>query len=140
MRKLPIAVAALLIFLGSPALAHEVSARDADRTSGCGSIVATVSGSDFQDCRANHDGSERCLEWARGRQAWLESNIGAGCERAVRRLGGADGCASRGKRLDIRYHVHGGHECTAERGCTGSDGDPPPHDHWEDVHFRVECR
>ncbi len=140
MKKLPIAVAALLVFLGSPALAHEVSVGDASQAPGCDSLVATVSGSDFQDCRANHDDSESCREWARDRQARLEANIGAACQRAVRRLGDADGCASEGKQLAIRYHVHRGHDCTAAGGCTGSDGNPPPHDHWERVHLRVDCR
>ena len=50
MKKLPIAVAALLVFLGSPALAHEVSVGDASQAPGCDSLVATVSGSDFQGC------------------------------------------------------------------------------------------
>lgn len=141
MKILVIALLPLLAFAGNPALADEASPRNSQITPYCNYIVGLASRSDFVDCESNHRNNENCLRWARQRRSWLENNIGARCEQWMRQANNPDGrCRSRGKEAQVLFHIHRGLECTYEKGCTGRDGKPPPHDHWESVHFQVVCR
>ena len=139
MKLLQSILASLLILSVFPALSDQATPGNSSDVFDCDYIVTTVSRSDFLDCETNHGHSDDCFKWAHERKAWLESNIGQECEEGVRRSKGPGGCKDQGADTRILYHAHRGLWCTAENGCTGQDGAPPRHDHWEFVHFNVEC-
>ena len=129
----------LLILSASPALADPATPGNSSDVFDCDYIVTTVSRGDFLDCETNHGHDDGCFKWAHERKANLESNVGQNCEEGVRRSKGPGGCKDQGADTRILYHVHRGLVCTEEHGCTGRDGNPPRHDHWEFVHFHVDC-
>ena len=135
MKRIEFMLAACLMLSGTSVPAHEASPGNANRVLDCGYIVTTVSNGDFADCSINHRREQDCLKWAYERKAELDSGIGAFCERRVREIERYSECAG----VAIRYHRHMGDECSPQQGCTGRDGNAPPHVHWTDVHVSVEC-
>lgn len=141
MKILVIALLSFLAFAGNPAFAHEASSQNSQITRYCNYIVGLAARSDIVDCESRHRSAQSCFRWARQRETWLVNNIGARCEKLMREADSSSGrCRSRGMETQIVYHIHRGLECSYEKGCTGRDGKPPPHDHWESIHFQVVCR
>lgn len=139
MKRCQFVLGACLMLPIAPVLAHDADPGNSGGTYDCGSIVTTVSASDFIDCSSNHRNSDDCLKWAHERKAKLANGVGAFCEREVREFKRVGRCDGDGGRLVILYHQHRGDECTVQHGCTGRDGKAPPHDHWVDVHASVQC-
>jgi hypothetical protein len=139
MKGLRLALATFLVSAGIPVFADQATPGNSSDVFDCDYIVTTVSRGDFLDCETNHDHEDGCFKWAHERKALLERDVGADCERGVRKSEGPGGCRDQGMNTRILYHAHRGLQCTVENGCTGRDGAPQPHDHWEFVHFHVDC-
>lgn len=139
MKKPLTVLASLLVVTMSSASGDPAVPGNSSEVFDCDYIVTTVSRGDFLDCETNHFYEDICFDWAHERKALLEATVGQQCEEGVRLSKAPGGCEDQGTKTRIVYHVHRGLECGAEQGCTGRDGNSPPHDHWEFVHFHVDC-